>query len=186
MIVLAALVVLASGVATAANIVFSFSNDPAMGNVSGTVIGELFGLPDNGTGPATAVVIDSYPAGLVSSGNYTPPFDVLTWTGGTVVENSFTLVGGVVTGGSFSIISANGVNDQLYINSQCECAQGGLELGTNFLDIGSIDSLFVWNDNGIGPTGVTFGNAAIPEPASLLLIASALLGLAALRRKFRS
>lgn len=186
MIVLAAFIVFASGVATAANISFSFSNDPSMGNVPGTVTGELFGLPDNGTGPATAVVIDSYPAGLVSFGSYTPPFDVFAWTGGTVNENSFTLVGGVVTGGSFSIIGANGVNDQLYINSQCECAYGGLELGTNFLDIGSNDSLFVWNDNGIGPTGVTFGNAAIPEPASLLLIAPALLGLAALRRKFRN
>ena len=62
----ALLSVLACGVAQADNFLFSFSNDPnGPGNVQGTVTGEVFGLPHNGTGAATDIQIFSYPAGLV-------------------------------------------------------------------------------------------------------------------------
>jgi hypothetical protein len=170
---------LLSSSANAATILFSFSNDPSWGNVSGTVTGEIDGLVDNSTSAATAVIIDSYPAGLVLSGTYTTPFDVLAWSGGTIGENSFTLSGGVLIDGNFSIFSANGINDQLYLNSQC-C--GGV--GTNFLDIGSNDTLYVWNRNGIGPTGVTFSSTSgVPEPASEMLVGTGVLGLLFLRRK---
>src|SRR5271170_3031461 len=41
---------------------FSFSN--TVGAVNGTVTGEIFGLTDNATGPASNVILDSYPTGL--------------------------------------------------------------------------------------------------------------------------
>jgi hypothetical protein len=58
-----------------------------------------------------------------------------------------------MTAAFFSLFGANGINDQLYLNSQCACQQFGLMLGTNFIDIGSNDTLYVWNDNGMTPTG---------------------------------
>jgi hypothetical protein len=169
------------GTAKGDNFNFSFSNDPTgPGNVNGTVTGEILGLVNNSTSPATSVLVDSYPAGLVSFGSYTTPFDVLAaWTG-TVGENSFTEVGGVITGGGFYISGANGINDQLYIDSNCNCQMFGLDAGTNFIDIGSNDGLDVWNDNGIGASGVTFtaAGSSVPEPASWALLATVIGSLA--------
>jgi hypothetical protein len=61
---------------------FSFSN--TIGNVSGTVTGEVFGLTDNATGPASNVVVDSYPAAL---GLPAPPLAFFT----NILINSFTV-----------------------------------------------------------------------------------------------
>src|ERR1700678_2964510 len=94
----AVLSTVACGAARADNFTFSFSNDPEWGNVDGTVTGEIFGLPFNGTAPATDVQITSYPAGLVKSGSYPTPIDVFSWTGG-IAYNSFTVNDGTITGG---------------------------------------------------------------------------------------
>jgi hypothetical protein len=173
---------LACGVARADNFTFSFSSDPTLSTVSGTVTGEIFGLPDNGTGAATDIVVTSYPAGLVSFGSYPTPVDIFTWTGGLTGENSFTVTNGVITGGGYWIDEANGDDDQLYLSAGI-----GYANGTNFFDIGSNDTLYVWNNNGIGTNGVSYSLASTPEPGSLLLLGSGLLSLAGrLRRKVKA
>ena len=45
--------------AATVNFIFSFTN--STGNVAGTVTGEILGLLNNSTCPATHVIIDSYP-----------------------------------------------------------------------------------------------------------------------------
>jgi len=188
--VMALVVVLACGVARADTFYFSFSNDPTgPGDVSGTVTGEVFGLPHNGTGAATDIEILSYPAGLVLSGTYTPPVDVFSWTGAIIAQNSYTVVNGVITGGGFSIYGGNGDLDQLYLSAECVgCTTFGLGTGTNFFDIGSDDRKFVWNDDGIGATGVAYtpvtaSPSAVPEPGTIALFGSGLVGFAGMVRR---
>jgi hypothetical protein len=166
-----------AGSANAVTIDYSFTN--TVGNVAGTVTGQIDGLVDNATSAATAIYVDTYPAALSS---YPTPFNVLNWTGGAVGENSFTLSGGVVTQALFDIFGANGVNDQLYLNSDCSCSFGTGH--TNFLDIGSGDSLFVWNVGNLNaPDGLILGNSAVPEPATWAMM---LVGFAGLGTAMRS
>lgn len=174
-----ALAVIAAS-AQAATINFHFSNNPIWGNVAGTVTGHITGLNANGTSTAAAVWVDSYPAGLVAFGSYPTPLNVMDWLGATVVENTFTLSGGHFVNGHFQITDGNGVNDQLYLNSTT---------GNNFFDIGSNDTLFVANTDGVGK-GIFFSDAlpepgGVPEPASMALLVAGLggLGVFHLRRK---
>ena len=51
---------------------FAFANSPGLGNTPGTVTGQIDGLQDNATGPATAIFIDSAPSVF----NLTLPFSV--------------------------------------------------------------------------------------------------------------
>ena len=156
--------------------------------MQGCVTGQVQGIPHTGTSAASAVSITGYPAGLVLFGTYTTPFDVLSWTRYTINEDSFTSVNGVMTAAFFSLVRANEINDQLYLDSQCACVQFGLMLGTNFIDIGSNDTLYVWNDNGMTPTGVVFTNAStVPEPGTLMLLGTGFVGFAGMiRRKLRA
>ena len=164
----------ACGCANASTLYFQFSN--TIGNVNGTVTGEIEGLNPNGTSSPTEVLVTSYPSALVESGSYPTPIDVSAWTGGSTGDfDTFTLSDGNFVSGAWDLKGANGINDQLYINSAC-CASPD----TNFFDIGNGDSLYVWNDNGVGPSGIQFSatpfTSTVPEPSSLAL---ALLGVAA-------
>jgi hypothetical protein len=71
---------------------FSFSN--VDGNVSGIVSGEIFGLTDNATSAASAVVIENGPASLGLSLPITAP---PLFSG----SNSFTVASGVITDSFF-------------------------------------------------------------------------------------
>ena len=73
---------------------FSFTN--TVGNVPGTVTGEIEGLADNGFSSATDIIIQSAPAAL----GLVTPFDVLSFsTGLTLVQaNSFLVSNGNITG----------------------------------------------------------------------------------------
>src|SRR5262245_44116931 len=73
---------------------FSFSN--VSGNTSGTVTGEVDGLPFNGTAPATAVIVNSVPSVMPI-----PTPSSFPVVGGAVQENSFTVTNGTVTSASF-------------------------------------------------------------------------------------
>jgi hypothetical protein len=43
---------------------FSFTGTAPPGSVAGTVTGEIFGLTEGATSPASNVIVDSYPVGL--------------------------------------------------------------------------------------------------------------------------
>jgi hypothetical protein len=167
-----------SSVAQADNFSFSFSNDPAFGNMDGTVTGKIFGLTDNATSSATDVIIDRYPASLIQFGSYSTPVDVSTWTNSFVYENSFTVVNDQITGGAFSIVDS-ATNDVLLINSSL---LGG---GDNYLSIGSFNGSQVWDANAVGSTGVTFVSTPEPSSLSFLLVAGLVAGLTGLRKNLQ-
>ena len=145
--------------ARADNFTFSFTN--TVGTVSGTVTGLIEGLTDGTTGPATRVIITSFPAGLPSVVG-SAPIDVTAWN--EVATNSFTETLGSVTEASFVAVELHPVTpDDVAF----------LEINQPTPILGNIDYLildnpipdFVQSDQGLA--GVTFKPAIVPEPASL-------------------
>jgi hypothetical protein len=66
--------------AMADNFTFSFTDQGV-----GTVTGEIFGLQNNATSPATEVLITSYPSTILGT---IPVLDATQWT--DVMDNTFT------------------------------------------------------------------------------------------------
>ena len=149
--------------------VFTFQIDNTIGDVSGSVTGEIFGLPDNGTAAATSVMIESFPAGLDSL--VASPIDATLWD--QQYQNTFTVVNGQIVDGHFwaqQTISGFAQGFQLYLNGS----------PYNFINLDGTDTRYVWGNDGFD--AAHFAAASVPEPASLLLMGT---GLAGVVRKLR-
>ncbi|WP_424964570.1 VPLPA-CTERM sorting domain-containing protein [Dinoroseobacter sp. S375] len=165
---------LAAPSANALSFDFSFSN--TVGNVAGTVTGTVSGLADNATGAATSLILTSVPA---ATGGQTNPntSDVVQWT--AIDVNSFTVTNGQITDFMFSAVLEAAPVFEFFCLGDPACAPVGAETlyGTAFF---AVPFTFVGTDGGFA--GVTFTPTAIPLPAGLLLMLSALGGLGAARR----
>ena len=154
------------------NVLFSFSDNPSVGNVDGTVTGEIFGLTVNGTSSASDVVILSAPAGIPNQTGDSLPIDLLAdgWDlKGTISGdiNTFTTNAlGQIVGGEFDSLS------------------GSDDVGELQLFAGSSGFLSLDTDGDVVASSVapTFTPVTVPEPASLTALGIPA-ALALLRRK---
>ena len=152
------------------NFNFSFANDPGLSHpvstesIAGTVTGIIEGLPVNGTSPASDVLIESFPSGMVNWAGPVP-IDTATWinfAGTQGAPNTFTTSNGQIVAADFyAYDSTSSFIFQIDYNSD----------NSLILDLHAYDSMpplntIVDNEGGLG--GVTFTPA--PEPASLWLI----------------
>jgi hypothetical protein len=154
---------------------FSFTN--TIGDVSGTVTGEIVGLSDNSTSSASQVLIESFPSGLDNI-FASLPIDATTWD--QQYQNSFTVVGGqVVSGGFWAEQSVDGYQQgaQLYVNG----------VGYNFLNLDGNDTRYVWGDDGFAAANIVPAGSSVPDAgSSLALLTAALMGIGAVARKVRA
>jgi hypothetical protein len=151
--------------AYALNFDFSFTN--TIGSIPGTVTGEIFGLADNTADQAaTNVVIDSYPPAAV--GLPPVPWDIFNASGYTISTNTFTVAGGTVTAASF-IETSNVNTDALKLDNGV------------FNTLEDASGIHVLNAGGFA--GIIFTPAAVPEPISMTLLLSGLVGIGLARRR---
>lgn len=163
--------------AHASTLNFYYSFTDTVGNVSGTVSGEVYGLLDNSVGYAsTNVTVTSYPAGL--TGLPPAPFSVPAYAasiGQSVVANSFDVTNGVVT-----------------IGSQYQVSVGYFDLNVyNYYNelFNPSGSLGVANFNGFnadGVNGVIFTPApssATPLPSTWTMLIAGLIGIGFMARR---
>lgn len=153
---------------------FSFTFTNVTGNVGGTVTGEILGLVDNSTGPATDVIIESFPSALNAYlfTSYTAPIDLLTFPWFGTGPNAFTESGGVITSASFGM--DDGDFDFVTLGTGC-----------NILSSFCGDGFGNWQTaNYVGGTA-TYGSSAAPEPSTLGLALAGILALTAKVRRSR-
>ena len=180
----AAALVCTAAVSQAADFYFSFGTDTTDSNVTngvaGTVTGRIIGLPDDGTGGALQVLIDSYSP----DGSLTFPIDANTWLFSSDYQNSFTVENGTIVAALFRNDDFTfGGDDQFMINILL--GNGG---GTNYVSLDSNNASSIWNNQGFA--GVTFTRigAAVPEPGTwaLMLFGFGAAGLALRSRRKRT
>jgi hypothetical protein len=145
-VLVAALIVLMHPTASHADLLdFKFSFQGAVtGNILGTVTGEIFGLMDNATGPASNVIVDSYPAALKLPA---PPLTI-----GRIDVNSFTVSSGVVTNAAFHGASAD------------DFASALLELNLNLENLLASRVTGLELNNFLGLNGIQFSPIPVPGP----------------------
>lgn len=148
--------------------IFDFSFTNTIGNVPGSVTGEIV-LPfdGDGTGAASKVLLKTFPSALSSIG--APPVDTTLWTYQEL--NAFTVLAGHVTGASqfyayTSTSYPSSVIDLTITTSYLAYGPGPLVHGTN---------TEVYSD------ATTFTPASSPEPASLTLLGTAILAFGGFR-----
>lgn len=169
-ILLSALVLAGMAGRVWADQVFDFSFTNTIGNVAGTVTGEVV-LPFNGNGTAAAsdVLIESFPTALSSIG--IPPVDASGWTYQEL--NSFTVSSGQVTEASefyayTSTSYPSSVIDLTTTTSYLAYGPGPLSHGSN-LEVFSDATLF------------NSAPAPSPEPTTATLFAAGLMACGTLR-----
>jgi hypothetical protein len=165
-----------------ADFIFSFGTDPSdpvlTNAVPGTVTGRILGLPEDGTGAALQVLIDSYSP----DGTLTYPVDATAWYFSPNYLNQFTVENGDIVAALFRNDNAfiSSTIDQLFFN--VPIYQSG---GTNYASLGSNNATSIWNNQGLG--GITFTriDGAVPEPVTwaLMLIGFGSVGVAFRRRR---
>ncbi len=164
-----AAVALSSVSAQADDFTFSFVN--TVGNVGGTVTGEILGLTNNSTGPATEVLITSFPSGL-NSVLGSAPINATDFT--SQVSNSFTETNGQVTAADFiawETVDSYTYGGELYVDGD----------PYNYLNLDGTDAYYVYGNSGLAAANIQPLVAA--EPSSLLLLATGLIGLLGLGRR---
>jgi hypothetical protein len=148
--------------------IFDFSFTNTIGNVAGTITGEIV-LPfaGDGSGAASQVLIESFPPGLSSVG--TPPIDASQWTYQEV--NQFTISSGQVTGTS-----------EFYAYTSTSYPSSVIELTptTSYLAYGA-GPLTHGSNNEVYSDATSFVSAPAPEPSSVVLLVAGLLVIGRLR-----
>lgn len=98
----AGIVVSSASPAQALDFNFSFTNDPDLGSLDGTVEGTIYGLTDNATSAAADIIITSYPAGLNLPAS---PFSAFSLGSDNV--NSFEVLNGALINANLRITGSN-------------------------------------------------------------------------------
>jgi hypothetical protein len=165
---------------------FSFTNSGTPGTTAGTVTGEIFGLTNNTTSAATAIIINGYPSAL---GDIHKPINLFSYpliagNPNSIATNSFTVSGGQITAVDF------------YADGQClpsaPCGYAPLFLylvsatSSSSYVFGASDPLTGISNGAVVSDSITFASAspsvaATPLPAALPLYATGLGALALLR-----
>ena len=160
--------------AHAVSFTFSFTNQPPLGGVNGTVTGRIDGLADTGVSAATAVFITDSPTGLFYP--LSASDNILSQPSVLITANSFTVTSAVLTAVDFlaGFPIANTAPQEFFsLRLNLDCCSHANRFGetTNFL---------------VESRSTTFEPVSqVPLPAALPLFATGLgaLGLLGWRRK---